>query len=177
MSERIRWEDNEHRWDDGGCMLGYAGTRKDWLFQIFEATDDADDETLALTFSLSGVSAVEIAQGDSTEKLKAEAEKWLEEFASSLGAVFPGGHPEGNAIEAYTATSAGDGDGRHLLQYAVRLPDGTTTAYGDQSWVSAGLGARDHDGASTVVRDIWVSYGPWRTHETTAPGTEGKANQ
>lgn len=80
----------------------------------------------------------------------------------------PGGHPDGNAIEAYCATGAGDGDGRHLLQYAVRLPDGTTTAYGDQSWVSAGLGARDHDGASTVVRDIWVSYGPWRTHETIA---------
>ena len=34
--------------------------------------------------------ASEITQGASPEKLKAEAERWLEEFISSLGAIFPG---------------------------------------------------------------------------------------
>lgn len=167
---RIRWERI-----DGTVTswFGYVGSHRAPVFQILHPVASKPDArtqfhkwALAATFAQDEVRYPETAEG-AQAALKAEAEDWLAEFVSSLGAVFPGGHPDGNAIEAYCAT--GTGDGRHLLQYAVRLPDGTTTAYGDQPWVKAGLGARDHDGASTVVRDIWVSYGPWRTHETSAP--------
>lgn len=162
---RIRWEPNGR--DTGWC--GFVGTMKPWAFQIWHAGTPGNP--WRLDSALLGQFGYHVDHPD-PDALKRHAGRWLEEFTASLGAVFPGGHPDGNAIEAYCATGAGDGDGRHLLQYAVRLPGGTTTAYGDQSWVSAGLGARDAaDGASTVVRDIWLSYGPWRTHETTAATT------
>jgi hypothetical protein len=164
MSGRIHWQDEEAT----GNTIGRVGSGGSYLFCIWQANAGAGK--WRLTSTLPGQDEWHLYRDD-PGVLKAEAEKWLERFVSSLGAVFPGGHPEGNAIEPYCATGAGDGDGRHLLQYAVKLPDGTTTAYGDQSWVRAGLGARDHDGAATVVRDIWVSYGPWRTHETTVPET------
>jgi hypothetical protein len=55
----------------------------------------------------------------------------------------------------------------HFVQYAVRTPD-RVQVYGDQSWVKSGTAAAGHPdgGADTVARDIWVSYGPWRTYET-----------
>jgi hypothetical protein len=160
---RIRWEETSL-----GEFAGRVGTLRWLAYQMRPPAYDGG--RWQLTSYIPG-SIGKCTYSDDKEEAQAEAERRLEEFISSLGATFPGGHPDGNAIEAYCATSAGDGDGRHLVQYAVRLPDGTTTAYGDQSWVSAGLGARDSgDGASTVVRDIWVSYGPWRTHETSAPG-------
>lgn len=163
---RIRWEDPDSPGDHP--FKGSIGPLDD-MFRI-HPPEEPGDEWL-LTTCLPGMAEKE---GYSyPDDLKIEAERWLEEFISSLGAIFPGGHPDGNAIEAYCAT--GTGDGRHLLQYAVRLPDGTTKAYGDQSWVASGLGARDHDeGSSTVVRDIWVSYGPWRTHEITPATTGGE---
>ena len=161
---RIRWADT-HRGIPR--IEGAVGSLDAYLFAIYPPGDGPGrDAQWLLCCRLPGSDALS-AHADDPDELKAEAERWLEEFVSALGAVFPGGHSDGNAIEAYCAT--GTGDDRHLEQYAVRLPDGTTAAYGDQSWVKAGLGARDHDGASTVVRDIWVSYGPWRIHETTVP--------
>jgi hypothetical protein len=162
MTGRIRWTEDAAL----AVWSGYVGTAAAQLFTI-AAPLPGSGKGFLLMSHLPGMDFS--CSRPRLEEAQAEAERWLEEFTASLGAVFPGGHPDGNAIEAYCATEAGDGDGRHLLQYAVRLPDGTTTAYGDQSWVKAGLGARDHAGASTVVRDIWVSYGPWRTHETSAP--------
>jgi hypothetical protein len=80
---RIRWEQSEY----GGSLLGYAGTFDGWLFQIFKASDDIDDGTQALMATLPG------ALGDyrykiDLDELKAEAERWLEEFTASIGAVF-----------------------------------------------------------------------------------------
>lgn len=161
---RIRWRD-----DSDGGFVGTAGTAKALAFTIWPPDEDGEWLLVVFFTGLGGGCVTCREPAASPDELKRAAEDWLAGFVSSLGAIFPGGHPEGNAISAYGATGAGDGDGRHLLQYAVRLPDGTTTAYGDQSWVRAGLGARDHDGASTVVRDIWLSYGPWRAHETTSP--------
>lgn len=90
---RIRWEDNERRWDDSGSILGYVGTRSEWMFQIGEANDDADDEELMLTVAFPGThQAASIGSGVSPLGLKAEAERWLEESTASIGAVFPGAH-------------------------------------------------------------------------------------
>ena len=75
------------------------------------------------------------------------------------------GDPDGNAIEAYCAVPAGDGDENHLLQYAVDIPGTGIKAYGDQSWVKGGMAAAEMGGL-TMVRDIRISYGLWRR----APG-------
>lgn len=114
---RIRWEDNERRWDDGGSILGRAGTREDWLFQITQANNDPDDEALALMLQLPGADhrASEITQGGSPEALKAKAEEWLEEFVSSLGAVFGdavAADLRSRADEMETYIEGGD-EGRH----------------------------------------------------------------
>ena len=91
MTERIRWERN----DDGSSVTaaheGYAGAIGEPLFFIFEPDDR--DPWWILTSSLPGRPgagrAERRAHGADTDKLRAEAERWLEEFAGSLGAVFP----------------------------------------------------------------------------------------
>ena len=90
-TERIRWERN----DDGSSVTaaheGYAGTISEPLFFIFEPDDR--DPWWILTSSLPGLPgagrAERRAHGADTDKLRAEAERWLAEFAGSLGAVFP----------------------------------------------------------------------------------------
>jgi hypothetical protein len=66
-----------------------------------------------------------------------------------------------NEPELNAAVRATDGAPGHFWQYAVKDPAGNTTAYGDQSWVMAGIPAGQVDG-ETVVRDIWVTGSPWR---------------
>ena len=92
-TERIRWERN----DDGSSVTaaheGYAGTISEPLFFIFEPDDR--DPWWILTSSLPGLPgagrAERRAHGADTDKLRAEAERWLAEFAVSLGASFPSG--------------------------------------------------------------------------------------
>jgi hypothetical protein len=80
---RIRWEPNGH-----SGFLGYAGTLtdSDWLFQVWRL--DAVTGTWRLSSSLAGQFAWDLDH-DGPDELKATAERWLEEFVSSLGAVFP----------------------------------------------------------------------------------------
>lgn len=68
-------------------------------------------------------------------------------------------------------THTGLANSAHFVQYAVRTPD-RIQVYGDQSWVKHGTAAAGHPdgGADTVVRDIWVSYDPWRTYEAGETG-------
>lgn len=80
MTKRIRWEDNGY-----GGQCGYVGTLKPWAFQIWRP--DPESEHGRLDSVLPGQFA-RCAWSDGTD-LKAEAERWLEQFASSLGAVFP----------------------------------------------------------------------------------------
>lgn len=47
------------------------------------------------------------------------------------------------------------------VQYAVRDPDGTITAYGDQSYVAYGEVLKDHPDGVIVRRTIWLRYGRW----------------
>jgi hypothetical protein len=91
MTKRIRWERN----DDGSRVTpahkGYVGTIGEAQFFIFEPDDR--DPWWILTSSLPGLpgagQAERRAYGDDTDKLKAEAERWLERFTASLGAIFP----------------------------------------------------------------------------------------
>ncbi len=81
MSNRIRWGPNSR-----GGFLGHVGTAEPWAFQIWKP----GDETLEwrLISALFGQHGRRFDNDDS-DTLKAEAERWLEEFACSLGAVFP----------------------------------------------------------------------------------------
>ena len=83
MSEtkRIRWEDGLQ-----GCRTGYVGTRERRAFTIWPPLNDADKWMLDCAFS---DVPDDRAFGDGPGELKAEAERWLAEFVSSLGAVFP----------------------------------------------------------------------------------------
>lgn len=80
MSEtaaRIRWE-----YTDGG-MDGYVGTLMPPVFRICDAAPN--DAAWVLMAEFPGDAILR----DDMEELKAEAERWLEEFVTSLGAVFP----------------------------------------------------------------------------------------
>lgn len=81
---RIRWEDFP-----AGQAAGYVGTLNPAVFRIWEPEND-DGEWMLTAAALPGA-AGEQRYGSSPDELKAEAERWLEEFVSSLGAVFPEG--------------------------------------------------------------------------------------
>jgi hypothetical protein len=81
MTDRIRWEPN----GEGGAFFGYVGT----LGKVFEICyAGAGAGNWRLTSGLSGQLRWEVFRDD-PDALKAEAERWLEQFAASLGAVFP----------------------------------------------------------------------------------------
>ena len=80
-TKRIRWEPTEY-----GGFAGYVGTLVPWAFQIYQPTPR--DDQWRLQAQLPGALGY-VADPDDPEKLKAEAERWLAEFAASLGAVFP----------------------------------------------------------------------------------------
>ena len=81
MTERIRWE------DDGlsGNYVGHVGTAAEPAFKLY-SLGGADPGWL---LSVRLCSAGKFFRSDDPDKLKAEAEQWLERFVSSLGAVFP----------------------------------------------------------------------------------------
>ena len=84
MSEtvpRIRWAE-----EGGGDAIGFAGTASRGLFTIWAPR--RDEEEWAVTTGLPG-KPNECRYGADRGEVEAEAEEWLEEFASSLGAIFP----------------------------------------------------------------------------------------
>ena len=80
---RIRWEPTEPGSDDS---FGYAGTLDPAVFTIWAPR--RDDEAWEVTSALPQLPGERHAVTDREEAV-AEAEHWLEEFVSSLGAVFP----------------------------------------------------------------------------------------
>lgn len=84
---RIRWDDEAPR--DGDVYIvahiGYAGTIQEPAFMIY-TPDEMHAEWL---LSARLVPGSQFFYADTPEDLKAEAERWLEQFVSSLGAVFP----------------------------------------------------------------------------------------
>lgn len=81
MPDRIRWHETET-----GDLIGYAGSAGDWLFRAFQ-TDHTIDEWCVFTQFPGCIGENRTRCG--LDEMKAEAERWLEEFAASIGAVFP----------------------------------------------------------------------------------------
>lgn len=77
---RIRWEKGQ--W---GNLVGYVGTLEPWAFQIW-LPDDTRQWTLITALPTQHAS---IGHSADQDEMKAEAERWLEEFVTSLGAIFP----------------------------------------------------------------------------------------
>lgn len=80
-TERIRWEPTNY-----GGWIGHVGTLEPWAFQIFKT--GLGYVGWSLTAQLPG-SLGKGCQNDDPDELKAKAERWLAEFISSLGAIFP----------------------------------------------------------------------------------------
>ena len=77
---RIRWEGTGL-----GGITGHVGTHQPWMFQIFPPPLTV--ERWALMAQIPGMDNRR-SRSDSPDELKAEAEAWLVEFISSLGASF-----------------------------------------------------------------------------------------
>ena len=82
---RIRWEPDGH---DG--FTGHAGTLETKLFEVWQSPCDGGNYALGewlLTTSLP-VTCNRTPHSRDPDELKAEAERWLAEFVTSLGASF-----------------------------------------------------------------------------------------
>jgi hypothetical protein len=75
---RIRWTDEPR------TSTGYVGEIEPHVFQIWGSSDGM---RWMLLSSLPGTVSKQF-EGTDLAELKAEAERWLEQFAASLGAVF-----------------------------------------------------------------------------------------
>lgn len=79
MSEtRIRWEPTA-----GGVVYGYAGTRGTAVFKIWQPSDGTTQPWALKSDWVAGYFT-----GTHPDDLKAEAERWLADYVSSLGASF-----------------------------------------------------------------------------------------
>jgi hypothetical protein len=135
MSERIRWEPAS----DGGWD-GKVGTLEPWVFGIWESKGAG----WALETQLPGaIPAPGAIYRDSPDELKAEAERLLERFVSSLGAVFDPAtaEPDCSAVTRFEVIDLAGG-------LASRSPDSVraVVAYG----ISAKLAFQD-DGRTLKV--------------------------
>ena len=99
---RIRWHDER---DNLPKFTGRAGTSDADLFRVYEP--DTRDDCWILISLLPGQNYRRFTSspGDGPEPCKAEAERWLEEFVSSLGAVFPETYAGRSDNEAGTAVN------------------------------------------------------------------------
>ena len=78
---RIRWEPTRY-----GGWTGHVGNLEPWAYQIWQV--DGPDSPWRLDSALLGQFGYRVDHPD-PEVLKPHAERWLEEFVSSLGAIFP----------------------------------------------------------------------------------------
>jgi len=92
-SSRIRWEPTKY-----GGWTGHTGTLESWVFQVWQSNSDHGDVVLGewelMTQLPVAVPRDGLRHDYDPDKLKAEAERWLEEFAASIGAAFPGAEDE-----------------------------------------------------------------------------------
>ncbi len=84
---RIRWNDETPGNGDvyNVAHTGYVGTVDEAAFIIYTPDTMHADWLLSVRLVPGG----QFLYDDSPEKLKDEAERWLERFVASLGAVFP----------------------------------------------------------------------------------------
>jgi hypothetical protein len=79
---RIRWSDDLA---DARHFIGHVGTVAEPAFKLYGPIDGSDRWLLSIRLR----SAVEFVYRDDPDELKADAERLLAEFVSSLGAIFP----------------------------------------------------------------------------------------
>lgn len=91
-TKRIRWHT-----DDDGETTGYVGSLDRPVFRIWPPDDDGD----CLLFLYLAGHAGDLYHGATIDGQQAEAERLLEEFVSSLGAVF-GDEPDCPAAPTVT---------------------------------------------------------------------------
>lgn len=108
-SARIRWEPTEYNGFVGYCTDD--ASRADWVFRVWKTGTGK----WQLDSTLPGQFGRHLYDDNDPAPLKAEAERWLEEFISSLGAVFTGEiaadlRARANEMETYTD---GGEEGRH----------------------------------------------------------------
>ena len=84
MTIRVRWHAGAEKW--ATAWFGCVGTVDPHLFSILRPMAPGDE--WALTADLPGHLG-KVSYGDNPDALKAEAERWLGQFVSSLGASFP----------------------------------------------------------------------------------------
>ncbi len=77
--DRIRWEPTQY-----GGFTGHVGTLETWVFQIYRPVLASQGWVLTATFP----GALNDVRPGTADELKAEAERWLEEFVSSIGASY-----------------------------------------------------------------------------------------
>ena len=84
---RIRWHDHTSSSIIYAiAWTGYVGTIEEPAFKIYRPDELHARWLLSVRFATAGC---EFFYADSDDELKERAERWLEEFVSSLGAVFP----------------------------------------------------------------------------------------
>lgn len=81
-TNHIRWSDDPA---DACHFIGHVGTITEPAFKLYGPIDGSDRWLLSIRLK----GAAEFAYGDGPDALKAEAERRLEQFVASLGAVFP----------------------------------------------------------------------------------------
>src|SRR5450755_867047 len=96
---RIRWQDKPPVSGDVYLLAsnGYVGTSKEPAFKIYRPDELHDNWLLSVRLT----AGAKFAYADTPDKLKAEAEQWLDRFVSSLGASFGDAYefPDGPPIE------------------------------------------------------------------------------
>lgn len=106
---RIRWSAGAEKWVT--AWFGSVGTVDPHLFSIIRPM--APDDEWALTCGLPGF-AGKASYGDGPDTLKTEAERWLAQFAASLGASFPAAPEVATVGEQACSRCHGSGrDGRY----------------------------------------------------------------
>lgn len=92
MAERIRWENTPV-----GTVSGHVGSIEQETFAIWEPPQASGE--WVLESDLPGLGGAR-CYGDDPDALKAEAERWLAGFVSSLGAIFPD-EPDCSAVTRF----------------------------------------------------------------------------
>lgn len=156
LAGRIRWEPTEPGSDDN---FGYVGALDPAVFTIWAPR--RDDEAWEVTSALPQLPG-ERHVGADREETMAEAERWLAEFVSSLGAAFP----EDEISDEFDAEA-------FLAQFApgrrVRFE------HPDAGWPGEGAEAREILVFGAEYRIAWSDIGQSKT-TLALEGIEGAFN-
>ena len=111
MTERIRWEPTEYSGFVGYCTDDPSIA--DWMFQVWKTGTGK----WQLDSTLPGQFGRHVYDDNDPGPLKAEAERWLAEFVTGLGAIFPEEPAKSRAWHAAWAMAGRDQDGNAILRH------------------------------------------------------------